>query len=92
MSRIYSIRDFLRLAPNYMLKQYMNDNNIEHDVDFEKLTTTKIEPFTTKEFVISKDSISRLNYNDENDLLLRQMIVDWGIENIVPQKKELKVA
>ena len=47
----------------------------------------------TKEFVISKDSISRLNYNDENDLLLRQMIIDSDIEQHDDNEgRELKVA
>lgn len=81
MSRIYSIRDFLRLAPNYMLKQYMNDNNIKHDVDFEKLTATKIEPLFQAITSIEDDHCRKMVDSDFQSIF--QMSYEGGFKKIL---------
>ncbi len=44
MSRDYQPRQFLRHAPNYLLKRYFDQHGVLADLDFEPLTETNIEP------------------------------------------------
>ncbi len=44
MAREYQPRQFFRQVPNRLLKQYFNGKNVLSEVDFTKLTETKVEP------------------------------------------------
>jgi hypothetical protein len=44
MSRTYSPKTFLRLAPNTLLKAYFAKKGLLKDVDFDKLGETNVDP------------------------------------------------
>jgi len=96
--------DFTENAPKESVQAILDDiKKNRQDINLSSDSIDKITIVATleannrkgtriKEFVISKDSLSRLNYNDDTDLLLRQMIVDSGIEDTNTQELESKVA
>ena len=44
MAREYQPRQFFRQVPNHLLKRYFDGKNMLSEVNFTKLTETKIEP------------------------------------------------
>jgi hypothetical protein len=80
MSRNYSIRNFLRHAPNYLLKQYLEDNKISLDIDFDELKETKIEPLFDAIALISDDVSKQLNSDFQS---IFQMSIEGCVKQIL---------
>jgi len=81
MSRNYSIRNFLRNAPNHLIAQYLESHNIKLNIDFSKLKETNIKQVFDAITAIEDDTQQKQIGSDFQAIF--QMSIEGGIKQIL---------
>lgn len=77
MAGQYSLRSFLRHAPNTLLQRYLEDHGLGQDIDWEELSETQVDPIVHEFGEAEENTRARI----EGDF--RQKFTDKILSNAV---------
>ena len=82
MTRHYSPRDFLRLAPNELLARYFHERNLLTDIDFPSLRETEVQPIFDAWWALAPEQAAEVNSDFE---LVAALADEQGIQAILDE-------
>lgn len=81
MSRQYSLKKFLRVTPNKLIKEYFDRKNITLGINFDKMKETKVEPLCAAIADIDDEVLRKSIDSDFQDIY--RMGFEGGIKRIL---------
>ena len=85
MAGQYSLRSFLRHAPNALLQRYLENHGLGQDIDWEEFSETHVDPIVREIGEAEENARTRI----EGDFrLINSMATEGGVQTIIDESRE----